>query len=106
MVSVSTGWCLSAVRMGSVSAQMMLGAMMRVRIVAAVSAVRMVLVFMVFSLCSGLCVVTAYTFTSYCTNRDMLCYCLYMTKPWVGGKHQPQPQVEQAQKKIYNSNTV
>lgn len=48
-VSVSTGWYLSAVRMGSVSAQMMLGAMMRVRIVAAVSAVRMVLVFMVFS---------------------------------------------------------
>ena len=47
-VSVSVGWFLSAVRMGSVSAQMMLGAMMRVRIVAAVSAVRMVLVFMVF----------------------------------------------------------
>lgn len=47
-VSVSMGWCLSAVRMGSVSAQMMLGAMMRVSIVAAVSAVRMVLVFMVF----------------------------------------------------------
>ena len=47
-VSVSVGWCLSAVRMGSVSAQMILGAMMRVRVVAAVSAVRMVLVFMVF----------------------------------------------------------
>ena len=93
-VSVSTGWCLSAVRMGSVSAQMMLGAMMRVRIVAAVSAVRMVLVFMVFSLCSGLCVVTAYTFIGYYANRDVLCYCLYTAKSWVGGKHQPQPQVE------------
>ena len=34
--------------MGSVSAQMMLGAMMRVRAVAVASAVRMVLVFMVF----------------------------------------------------------
>lgn len=88
-VSVSTGWCLSAVRMGSVSAQMMLGAMMRVRIVAAVSAVRMVLVFMVFSLCSGLCVVPAYTFTSYCANRGVLCYCLYTTKPWVGDRNQP-----------------
>lgn len=80
--------------MGSVSAQMMLGAMMRVRIVAAVSAVRMVLVFMVFSLCSGLCVVTAYTFIGYYANRDVLCYCLYTAKSWVGGKHQPQPQVE------------
>lgn len=105
-VSVSTGWCLSVVRMGSVSAQMMLGAMMRVRIVAAVSAVRMVLVFMVFSLCSGLCVVTAYTFTAYCANRGVLCYCLYTTKPWVGDKRQPQPQVEQTKKKIYNSNTT
>ena len=93
-VSVSTGWYLSAGRMGSVSAQMRLGAMMRVRIVAAVSAVRMVLVFMVFPLCSGLCVVTAYTFTIYYANRDVLCYCLYTAKPWVGGKHQPQPQVE------------
>lgn len=88
-VSVSTGWYLSAVRMGSVSAQMMLGAMMRVRIVVAVSAVRMVLVFMVFSLCSGLCVVTAYTLTAYCTNRGVLCYCLYTTKLWVGDKRQP-----------------
>lgn len=93
-VSVSTGWFLSVVRMGSVSAQMMLGAMMRVSIVAAVSAVRMVLVFMVFPLCSGLCVVTAYTLTAYCANRGVLCYCLYTTKSWVGDRHQPQAQVE------------
>lgn len=47
-VTVSVGWCLSVVMMGSVSAQMMWGAMMRVRAVAVASAVRMVLVFMVF----------------------------------------------------------
>jgi hypothetical protein len=51
-----------------------------------VSAVRMVLVFMVFPLCSGLCVVTEYTFTSYCANHSVLCYRLYTAKPWVGGK--------------------
>lgn len=56
--------------MGSVSAQMMLGAMMRVRAVAVASAVRMVLVFMVFPFVSWF----------VCSNSIYLNHVLY--KSW------------------------
>ena len=56
--------------MGGVSAQMMLGAMMRVRAVAVASAVRMVLVFMVFPFVSWF----------VCSNSIHLNHVLY--KSW------------------------